>query len=132
MILSAFMFSALRLKFFYNVFLQCFEMRFLYMKMWVVGLSPCMCICHNTMDAFKCRCNSTSHQYKVNLDQRPFWLFGANLLATRNGAILVIVNHVVTKMFFDHGRILINKLLTIEIFWLPFKWQPKPIFGHHK
>jgi hypothetical protein len=84
------------------------------MKVWVVGLSPCMCVYHDTMDAFEFKCNSMSHQYKVNLDQRPSWLFGANLQATKNGVILVILNPMVIKMFFNCHRILIYKLLTIE------------------
>jgi hypothetical protein len=54
-------------------------------------------------------------------------LFGVDLQATKNGAILVIVNLVVTKLFFDHHMILINKLLVIEKNWLPFKWQPNPV-----
>jgi hypothetical protein len=49
-------------------------------------------------------------------------LFGVNLQATKNGVSLVVVNLVVIKMFFDRHRILIDKLLTIEKNWLPFKW----------
>jgi hypothetical protein len=93
---------------------------------WNVGgrLSPCMCIYHDTMDAFECKCNSTSHQYKFNLNQRPSWLFGANLQATKNGVILVILNPMVIKMFSNRHRILIDKLLTIEKNCFPFKWWP--------
>jgi hypothetical protein len=82
------------------------------------------------MNKFEHRCNLASRQYRVNLGQKPSWVLGVGSWAIENGAVLVIENTMVIKMYFGHHKILIAILLAIEKFQSPYIWQLKPIFSH--
>jgi hypothetical protein len=74
------------------------------------------------IDAFGHRCSLASHQYWVNLGQRPSWVPRANLQTIEKRLVLITINPMVIEKSFSHHTILVTKQLMIENFQLFYVW----------